>query len=90
MSSKRIRYQLSARHIRADEDRSARLVILLSGGIGLSQCDDAVRLRPGQLGMITMARPMTLAVRGCGRAGCPPTVLLPPVPRDYVERENCR
>ncbi|MFJ1455329.1 helix-turn-helix domain-containing protein [Nocardia sp. N2S4-5] len=60
-SSKRIRYARSTRHIRMDDDRSARLVITLAGGIGLSQGEDTVWLRPGQLGMITMGRPMSLA-----------------------------
>ncbi|MBB5916547.1 AraC-like DNA-binding protein [Nocardia transvalensis] len=67
-SSTDIRYARTARHIRRDDDRSARLVIALEGGIGLSQCDDAVWLRPGQMGMVTMGLPMALTHGDFARA----------------------
>ncbi|WP_024804570.1 helix-turn-helix domain-containing protein [Nocardia sp. BMG51109] len=62
-----IRYERTARDVRADDIRTARLVIPIEGPMGLSQAGDAVRLDPGDMGVITWTRPMALEHDDYGR-----------------------
>ncbi|MFI6172374.1 AraC family transcriptional regulator [Nocardia sp. NPDC051052] len=59
--SLRIRYQRTTAHLRNDDDRSARLVIPLHGRIELAQGEGAAVLTPGQMGMVSLDRPLSLA-----------------------------
>ncbi|WP_191093855.1 AraC family transcriptional regulator [Nocardia colli] len=59
--SRRIRYVRTAAHVREDDDRSARLVIPLQGRIALAQGEEAALLTPGQMGMVSLDRPLSLA-----------------------------
>lgn len=60
-ASTHIAYNRSARHTRADGDRSARLVLPLTGSVNLTQGTNSFALAPGDLGLVRMDAPMGLA-----------------------------
>ncbi|MEV0295460.1 helix-turn-helix domain-containing protein [Nocardia sp. NPDC050710] len=67
-SSDLVGYRRTARHIRDDDDRSARLIIPLDGRIALTQLDDTVELGSGDVGLVSMGRSMGLAHEDGARA----------------------
>lgn len=81
--SRRIRYRRTARHARADGDRSARLVLPLKGAIGLSQGRNTVSVPPGDVGVVRMDAPMGLAHDDGARA------LILSIPAGEVTRHLC-
>lgn len=67
-ASDQIRYRRTARHARGDDDHSGRLILPTQGRIGLSQADESTELATGELGLIRMDAPMTLAHADHARA----------------------
>ncbi|WP_280336133.1 helix-turn-helix domain-containing protein [Nocardia wallacei] len=49
-------YRRTARHARADDDRSSRLLVPVDGQLVLQQSDHSVKLTPGSAALVCMAR----------------------------------
>jgi AraC-like DNA-binding protein len=56
-----INYRRRGQHIRSDDDRSGRLLIVREGRMALTQGGDTAVLNPGEVGMYSMGREMQLA-----------------------------
>lgn len=63
-----IRYRRTVRHARSDDDHSGRLILPTHGRIGLSQADESTEIAGGEIGLIRMDAPMTLAHADHARA----------------------
>jgi AraC-like DNA-binding protein len=67
-ASNRINYRRTRAHIRSDDDRSGRLLIVCEGRMALTQNDDTVVLNPGEVGLYSTGREMSLAHDNDARA----------------------
>ena len=67
-ASTMINYRRTKAHIRSDDDRSGRLLIVREGRMALRQNDNVTVLDPGEVGLYSMGREMDLAHDGAARA----------------------
>jgi AraC-like DNA-binding protein len=67
-SSVKVAYHRTRQHVRMDDDRSARLVLPLEKPVMLGRNNDMAELTPGELGLVSMAEPMSLAHADGARA----------------------
>ncbi|MBF6237531.1 AraC family transcriptional regulator [Nocardia otitidiscaviarum] len=79
-----VRYVRDAAQLRRDPVCSARLLIPRTGELAVAQSGEAVRLRPGQLGLMSWGRPMRLEHGDGARAWIVtiPEEVLPPKIKD--------
>ncbi|MGW0251094.1 helix-turn-helix domain-containing protein [Nocardia goodfellowii] len=63
-----INYRREPQHIRADDDRSGRLLIVREGSMRLTSGKDSAVLQPGEVGMYSMGREMDVAHDAVARA----------------------
>ncbi|WP_280449675.1 AraC family transcriptional regulator [Nocardia brasiliensis] len=60
-ASTEINYRRTKQHIRGDDDRSGRLLVVREGHMALRQNDDVAVLAPGEVALYSMAREMDVA-----------------------------
>ncbi|MGY2093591.1 helix-turn-helix domain-containing protein [Nocardia gipuzkoensis] len=58
--SSHIIYRRTSRHVRKDDDRSARLIVPLDRHVILTRSDHGVELSPGGAGLVSMGRPFDM------------------------------
>lgn len=67
-ASTMINYRRTKQHVRSDDDRSGRLLIVREGRMALRQNDDVTVLDPGEVGLYSMGRDMDVAHDDTARA----------------------